>query len=238
MSSAPPARFCRYVLRTTDAADAVAFYTSVLGGAGDGVVDLPAAAAARGAPAHWMGYIGLETNRAVQAMTAAWLADGATRLGPPRTDGTALLRDGGGAVVGLMATPNTPSRAGVTWHQLLTPAPDANASAYASRFSWDVADALVAASTTHRLLSWGDPLVPCGWVTDTTLIPGAHPHWLYYFGVEDVAASTALVRDLGGTVAGLYTLPDGRRVAPCEDRQRAAFGLIDRAPASPIADSR
>ena len=57
-------KFCRYVLRTTDVEGASTFYGDLLGARfwadGINVVQLPPAVAARGAPAHWLGYIGVD----------------------------------------------------------------------------------------------------------------------------------------------------------------------------------
>ena len=48
------ARFRQCIFRTTDVAAARAFYRDVLGHEGDGIVELPAAAIARGARPHWL----------------------------------------------------------------------------------------------------------------------------------------------------------------------------------------
>jgi len=56
--------FCRYQLRTTDVDSAHAFYADLFGADfwrdGIEVQSLPAAAAARGAPPHWLGHIHVE----------------------------------------------------------------------------------------------------------------------------------------------------------------------------------
>jgi len=83
--------FFRYELRTTDVTGARDFYIDVFGpefwSAGVGIVPLPEAAAARGAPAHWLGYIDASHLDAT--------ADRFERLGAP------AVRDPFGAVLAL-----------------------------------------------------------------------------------------------------------------------------------------
>jgi len=231
------AHFERYVLRTTDVDAATRFYERVLGHKGDGIEALPARAAALGAPPHWMGFIGVrdddratgtpDARRQVAERAAQeWLALGATRLGPASTDGVTLLRDVNGAVQAVAPATDVPSAAGVCWHQLITPDVPAACLRYAELFGWTCIHASPGADAIHRpfALHPDGPLV--GWFSDMTALPGAHPHWLFYFGVGDLDASAATVRALGGLVVDVVTRPDGWRLAPCEDPQGAAFGLI------------
>ncbi|WP_370645436.1 VOC family protein [Corallococcus sp. EGB] len=65
-----------------------------------------------------------------------------------------------------------------------------------------------------------------GWATSTSRRPHIHQHWLFYFAVDDLDRSLAAVTEGGGLVAnGTHVMPDGARVAVCEDPHRAAFGL-------------
>ncbi len=73
--------FSRFTLRTTDVTAARAFSASILGDGSLDIVPLPAEAAARGAPAHWLGHLGVDD---VEGMAHAFVARGATRLGPSR----------------------------------------------------------------------------------------------------------------------------------------------------------
>lgn len=57
--------------------------------------------------------------------------------------------------------------------------------------------------------------------------PGIPPHWLVYFGVADLDASMARVRDLGGVVhAGPIDI-EMARIAVVADPQGAVFALYD-----------
>jgi len=73
-------RFCRVQLRTTDVASARAFYAAVLGdGVATDIVPLPDEAAARGAPPHWLGHIGVDD---VDASARAFVERRAARPRP------------------------------------------------------------------------------------------------------------------------------------------------------------
>jgi predicted enzyme related to lactoylglutathione lyase len=89
-------RFFRYELRTPDVEAARDFYSDVFGvklwDSGVSVVPLPETAAARGAPAHWLGHIGVAD---VEAAAGRVVAAGGQRLGPP------AVRDPFGAVLAL-----------------------------------------------------------------------------------------------------------------------------------------
>jgi predicted enzyme related to lactoylglutathione lyase len=202
------ARFTRYRLRTTDPAAAGAFYDAVLGHRGDGIGPLPPQAAARGAPAHWLGHLDATPLGGAAALVPRLLARGFARLGAPAEGAPALLRDPGGAILALTDDPG-PSRAGVGLHLLLTPDPAA------------------AAATGREVLGWASGAPPAGAIRATADHPGAHPQWLFFFEVPSLARALDAVRALGGAALPAQPLPDGRLISACEDPQRAAFGLVE-----------
>jgi predicted enzyme related to lactoylglutathione lyase len=231
------ARFERYVLRTTDVDAATRFYMRVLGHTGDGIETLPARAAALGAPPHWMGFIGVRDDdattsssdarrEAAERVAQTWLARGATRLGPAGVDGVTLLRDVNGAVQAVAPATEVASASGVLWHQLITPDMPTACQRYAALFGWACTHPSPDADATHRPFAMGPDGPAVGWFSDMAALPGAHPHWLFYFGTPDLDASASAVRALGGQVVDVITQSDGWRLAPCEDQQGAAFGLI------------
>ena len=55
--------------------------------------------------------------------------------------------------------------------------------------------------------------------------PGVHPHWLFHFRVAALEPALAAVRAAGGLVLDPLTLPNGARIAVCDDAQGAAFAL-------------
>ena len=227
------ARFVRYELRTTDVAAARAFYETVLGeGAGGAdIVPLPEAAAARGAPPHWMGHLGVGDD---ERAAAAFVALGATRLGPTRpTDGggqVAIVRDPGGAVVALATTTASPARAGVVWHQLNTTDLARTTAGYCGLFGWQLTERLdLGAHGVHQQFAWDASGASVGWFTDIAGRPGRHPHWLFHFRVAALEPAVAAVRAARGLVLGPFVLPGGERLAVCDDPQGAAFALRERA---------
>ena len=239
--------FCRYDLRTTDPDAARSFYSDVVGldfteaRSSDepsvlAVWPLHEQARARGAPAHWLGHIGVAD---VEAMVHRLLALGSERLGPTvrANDGTAFaaLRDPLGAVVAVRESTRRPRRAPVVWHQLHTRDLDRSWAVYSELFGWthtetrDVADPVGG----HRMFAWDGSGKSVGSMANTARWPGVHAHWMFYFPVADLEGSLAKVLAAGGrVVASAMVLPNGDRIAPCEDPQGAAFALHQSA--SPI----
>jgi uncharacterized protein len=231
--------FRGYELRTTHPDEAGRFYAAVLGTSvpvGE-ISLLPAVAAARGAPSHWLGHIEVPD---LEASVQRFIAQGAERLGPPRMspEGVAstVLRDPLGSVVALTA--RCPTHAEIAWHELhTTDAPRAFA-LYSGLFGWKPTEAfhLSPEIGTYQQFTWRADARSVGAVCGTARLPHIHPHWLFYFSVEDLDRALAAVVAVGGLVAnGPLVMPDGARVAQCEDPQRAAFGL--RQPRSPCADT-
>lgn len=239
--------FCRYSLRTTDPDAARAFYSEVVGlnlppgGSEDAslleVWLLHERARSRGAPAHWLGHIGVTD---VEATVARLVEHGSERLGPTvvTNDGTAYatFRDPFGAVVAVRASAQAPAHLPVTWHQLHTTDLDRAWAIYAELFGWKHTETLDVADPVggHRIFAWGDTdrgadgdaEKSVGSMANTARWQGVHAHWLYHFAVADLDASLAKARAHGGRVLSPIALPNGDRLAACEDPQGAAFGLI------------
>jgi predicted enzyme related to lactoylglutathione lyase len=223
-------RFFHYQLRTTDVPAAKAFYASLLG---EGVADiepLPKQAIEHGAPAHWLGHIGVDD---VEQAARAFAERGATQLGPvvPARGGgkVAVFRDPGGAVVALASrtTANHPSpKPDVIWHQLHAGNVSQTASTYCDLFGWHVAGQRDHGEHgVHREFAWG-PGDPCiGSAVDVAGRSGVHSHWLFHFQVPSLEAAVAKVRSAGGVVLEPTKLENGDRLAMCEDPQGAAFML-------------
>jgi uncharacterized protein len=237
--------FVSYNLRTTDMEAAQAFYTALFGWqlrqsgasraffAGEQrvgeLVPLPERARAQGAPAHWLGHIGVED---VEATAQRLVTLGGQPLGPvqQRGDGVrvAALKDAQGAVFALSSEPSHgPSRV-VAWHELNTTDREQAARSYAELFGWRTTESadLGPVLGGYQMFTWHAAGRSVGGMVDSARLPGVHTHWLFYFPVEDVDAAVARVRALGGSVGnGPMTVPGGDRVAQCEDPQGAAFAL-------------
>jgi predicted enzyme related to lactoylglutathione lyase len=234
--------FRRYDLRTTDPEAARAFYSEVLGldiPRGEEAPDAPSIlcvwllheqARARGVPPHWLGHVGVAD---VEAAAHRLVELGSQRLGPTVSarDGTtyATLRDPAGAVLAVRAFKDMPAGAPVAWHHLHTNDLDRVWAVYSELFGWRQTGALDVADPVggYRMFSWDDSSRSLGSMANTARWPGVHAHWLFYFPVADLEAALTTVHARGGRAAGQRAvLPDGTRLAPCEDAQGAAFGLL------------
>jgi hypothetical protein len=233
--------FVRYSLRTVEVESARRFYGDALGlvlpeGASpDSALEawpLHERALVAGAPPHWLGHLEVED---LEGAVSEMLGAGAQPLGPTVTGASgswATLRDPFGAVVALRqrASAQALSHRPFAWHQLHTTDLDRAWPLYASVAGFTDAGSVDHAGVVggHRLFGVSDQ--PLGSMANTARWPGVHPHWLFYFPVADLDAAVERVRVLGGTAQ----LPDarmsGRRVAVCEDPQRAAFGLMEVSP--------
>lgn len=231
-------QFCRFELRTTDVPGARDFYRAVIGDLRTDIVALPAEAAARGARPHWLGHLGVDdVERVADALTVR----GATRLGPtrPAADGrvVAILRDPGGAVVALTTPPESPAPpeyTGVLWHTLNTADLSRTTACYCALFGWQLTQAQdLGPLGVYHHFAWrtGGPSV--GAIADLAGRPGVHPHWLFHFRVAALEPALAAVGSAGGLVLPPVVLPDGERIAVCDDPQGAAFALHERPPALP-----
>lgn len=227
-----PNRFCRYQLRTADVDAARTFYEDLLGPGfwvhNLDITLLPSQAAARGAPAHWLGYIGVED--AVGTMFR-FLELGAARLGPHRAtigaDEDVLLRDPSGAVVALTPRLDGGSASPVAWHLLTTRDEAAAFGIYAQLFGWTAVATSDPSSHggRHVTFAWNGGARPVGSVADIARQPNVHPQWLFFFPTPNLEQSLQRVRDLDGLPLRATATPEGHLVAPCDDPQGAAFAL-------------
>jgi uncharacterized protein len=231
-------RFRRYVLRTTDAVAATAFYDAVLGHRGDAIFPLHEAALARGARPHWLGLIAVRDIGGVEAVAGRFVERGATRFGPAAgVADFAVLRDPGGAIVGV-TDGTAASAARIVWHQLNTEDPARAAANYADLFGWSMTPVDLGSLGHHHHISFGPGEPPVGLLSDVAGRPGVHPHWLFFFGVPSLDSAVETVLANGGKVIGPIALPNGVRLAACDDPQGAAFGLIEPDGAARLSEAR
>jgi predicted enzyme related to lactoylglutathione lyase len=162
------------LLRTTDAPAATAFYEAVLGHHGDAVYPLHENARARGARPHWIGRVDTDDP---ETLGGRLLADGGERLGP-LPGGGYILRDPGGALLGIGAEP-TPSAAGVVFHVLRTRDADAAAARYTAACGWAFE---APGPDGYRTFAWRAGGVAVGALAGVEHEPHVHPQWLYFFG--------------------------------------------------------
>ena len=220
-------RFCGYALRTLDVPAARSFYDTLLGPEERQIVPLHAEAVARGARPHWLGVI--EVNDAEQC-ASAFEAHGAVRLGPTRTGtgGTlAVVRDPGGAVVGLASGGTSGAPAGEpVWRVLNSGDVERTMAAYRELFGWHFGSALELDSLGRfHPFAWTSSSKTVGAICDIRERSGVHPHWLFHFAVPALDHALAEVRRLGGLTLPPLVAPNGARVGVCDDPQGAAFAL-------------
>ena len=80
------------------------------------------------------------------------------------------------------------------------------------------------------MFAWDDSGKSVGGMANTARAPEVHAHWLYCFPVADLDGALAKVSAKGGRALTPAVLPNGDRIAPCDDPQGAAFGLLQLAP--------
>jgi len=232
----PASRFCRYELRTTDPNAARAFYASVFGAQfwGDDVslAPLPERAIARGAPAHWLGHLGVGD---VEETVERAVALGAQPLGPIERSGEgasrAVLRDPFGAVMAVSSETATPLRASVARHLLHVQDEERALAFYGALFGWSAKELLDLgpAIGRQRVFAWDESGRSAGSIANTARLPHVHPHWMFHFPVMDMTDALGRVRALGGKPMEPIQTPNGDLVAACDDPQGAAFALVRRA---------
>lgn len=220
-----PTRFCRLELRTSDPAAARSFYADLLADPVADIVGLPAEAAARGAPPHWLGHLGVAD---LEASARALVLRGATRLGPTRPahgGELALLREPGGAVIALATAPANPSHHDLAWPTLHTADLPASIAAFAALGWHFLPPRDLGPLGVHHPFAWQPHAAVVGAFLSTAGRPGVHPHWLFHHTIADLDRGVARVRAAGGLALAPYLLPDGARIAVCDDPQGAAFAL-------------
>jgi predicted enzyme related to lactoylglutathione lyase len=244
-----PGTFCWTDLATTDQPAAKAFYTGLFGWeaedtpVGEGVfysrmrVDGKDVAAIApqppqqreaGAPPAWNSYVSVDSADAT-AERAREL--GGTVHAPPfdvmDVGRMAVIQDPQGAYfmawqpkahIGAELV-NAPGA--LVWNELASPDLDASSAFYSGLFGWTIAP-FEGSPEPYLSIKVGE--ANNGGIRPNQ-DPGPPPHWLVYFGVEDLDAALARVSELGGTVhAGPIDIQIAK-IAIVGDPQGAIFAL-------------
>ncbi len=223
-----PLRFATFELRTTDVDGARTFYSDVLGAGLPPISPLHERARALGAPAHWLGHVAVPD---LEKVIAQFVQHGGQQLGPLTTtaDGAplAVMRDPFGSVIGIRAF--TEERSSMAWHQLHTVDQEKALDFYNAVFGWRGVDALANGEDRFLVFAWDSVHPPVGTIANTARIAGVHPHWLFYFDVDDLDAAIARATERGAEVIrGPFRGPRGSRIAVLHDPQRAELGLREK----------
>ena len=112
------------------------------------------------------------------------------------------------------------------WNELRTTDPAGAAAFYAGLTGATVAE-MAMPDGPYRVLLQGEKPVGGIMAMAPGLPPGTPPHWFGYLAVDDVDASCARVRELGGTVVmEPFEVEGVGRIAILLDVAGAAIGLI------------
>ncbi len=244
-----PGTFCWTDLATTDPEAAKAFYAGLFGWeaedmpVGDGtfysmmrlgernvaaIAPQPPQQRDVGVPPVWNSYVSVQSADAT-AERAAEL--GATVHAPAfdvmEAGRVAVIRDPQGAFflaweprrhIGA-ALVNAPGA--LVWNELASPDPEASADFYRGLFGWTIAPF---SSEGEPYLGITNGEANNGGMREPRP-PGTPPHWLVYFGVEDLDAGLAKVQELGGTtLAGPIDIQIAK-IGIVQDPQGAVFAL-------------
>jgi len=223
----PAARFNRYALRTKHIAAAREFYPAVFGnefwGEDFTLEALPEQAAARGAPAHWLGQLQVQETGDVAGRL---IALGAQRLGPPGAADRIILRDPFGALLALSTDGAAVPRPLIAWHYLHTVEWERAFATYSELFGWVHKETINRGDAgRQRVFAWNELEPSVGSVTDAARQPNIHSQWLFCFRTSRLDDSIAKVRAAGGVALEPISVSSSARMAACEDAQGAAFGL-------------
>jgi uncharacterized protein len=244
-----PGTFCWTDLATTDQEAAKAFYSGLFGWeaedmpAGGGAVysmmrldgrDVAAIAAQpqqqrdAGVPPVWNSYVSVE-NADATAERAKEL--GAAVHAPPfdvlEAGRMAVVQDPQGAFFmawqprGHFGASLVNTAGALVWNELASPDLTASAGFYSQLFGWTISQ-FEGSPEPYLAIRNGD--VNNGGIREATP-PGTPPHWLVYFGIDDVDAGLAKVEQLGGTkIAGPIDIQIAR-IAVVQDPQGAIFAI-------------
>jgi len=243
-TSYPPGTFSWVDLQTSDPEAAKVFYSGLFGWdyddvpVGDGAVYSMAqlqghSVAALGGrqdesiPPHWNCYV---TVADVDASAARAAELGATLLAEPfdvfDAGRMAIFQDPQGAVLSIWQANETIGAelvnvpGALTWNDLISPDVAGSAAFYRDLFGWDIQE--LAPGEYWSIANGANRnggMMP--------MPPGSHPAWNLYFAVDDVDATVARARELGGdTVMGPMDVPNGGRLAVLRDPQNAVFSVL------------
>src|SRR5579883_1919114 len=118
----------------------------------------------------------------------------------------------------------SPTTGRFVWHELHTGDRAKAAKFYAQLLGWETRDVPMGPGEPYTLGLLGGKDV--AGITRSMGPADAPPHWLPYIAVDDVDASAAKIKALGGkTLMDPMDIPNVGRFAPVTDPQGAAFAI-------------
>ena len=181
------------------------------------------------APSHWLGHLLVEdvdeTARRAEA------ADGKILAGPmdmPEIGRFALISDPQGAAFSAYSPEgDAPISEGTfVWDELLTSDVDGAKSFYTEVIGWTTRDMDMGEAGTYTIFQRAGEVDVAGCMARPEGMQGP-PHWLPYIATDDVDATVAKAKELGGTaVMEGEDIPNVGRIAVLQDPVGAVFGLF------------
>ncbi|WP_290688001.1 MULTISPECIES: VOC family protein [unclassified Haematobacter] len=185
-------------------------------------------------PVGWLSYTAVGDVDAAAASTAA--AGGKVLAGPmdnPAAGRLAVLTDPQGAMFALMSLQDgweshafEDSPGHCRWNELTTSDQTAALGFYGALFGWTAGGGMPISPEQgdYRFIQQGETVLGAVMNGDASAPP---PAWLFYFGVDDVAAAVARLTAAGGKVrVGPVEVPGGDWIVVASDPEGAAFGLV------------
>jgi predicted enzyme related to lactoylglutathione lyase len=112
----------------------------------------------------------------------------------------------------------------LSWNELASPDVDASAKFYGDLFGWE-AEPMEGMPQRYSVVRNGGRAN--GGIRELREVEGAPPHWLVYFGIDDIDAGLAKAEELGGTkLAGPIDIGIAK-IGIVQDPQGATFALYD-----------
>ena len=109
----------------------------------------------------------------------------------------------------------------LTWNELASPDVDASAGFYGDLFGWTT-ESMEGGPFPYLVIKTPDGRSNGGIRPQQ---PGEPPHWLVYFGTDDIEGAASKGEELGGsTIAGPMSIGPGQ-IAIVQDPQGAVFAL-------------
>ncbi len=248
-------KFVWYELMTSDGAAAGKFYVDVVGWKADkspmpgmdytlfyagadqvaGAFTLSNEMQAAGAPASWVGYVGVaDVDKSAAALEAA---GGTIHRGPDDIPGVgrfAMVADPQGAVFALFnsartgeVSPADVAKPGhVGWHELYARDGASIFDFYGKLFGWVKGDAMdMGPAGAYQIFGTAPDAMIGGIMTKPAQMPV--PAWGFYINVPSAGAAAAKVKSGGGQVLnGPSEVPGGQWMIQCRDPQGANFALV------------
>ncbi len=246
-------RFCWHELSTTDVEAAKSFYGKVVGwttqkhdkaegyelwvspkGPVGGLMILPEAAKAMGAPPNWLGYV--DVVDIAQTIARAQLKGGKLHVGPTDLpDGAkfAVLTDPTGAFFAVHQSPLPdgdfvkPGLGEFSWAELMSTDPEAAFAFYADLFGWQTTGKMdMGEMGTYHMFG---RIQDAGSMGGIMGVPPGMPMsaWMYYANVANAADAAEKAKANGAQIwHGPADVPGGGRIVSLQDPQGAAFAVF------------